>query len=64
MDIQELKPKQIELIESLVSGKDTFVFLPTGYGKSVILVKVVTVASRLKATHFQSLLWHNCINGI
>ena len=36
MDLQELKPKQIESIETFVSGKDTFVSLPTGYGKSVI----------------------------
>ena len=36
MDLQELKPKQIESIETFVSGKDTFISLPTGYGKSVI----------------------------
>ena len=36
MDLQELKPKQIESIECFVSGRDTFVSLPTGYGKSVI----------------------------
>ena len=41
--IQELKSKQIESIESFVSGRDTFVSLPTGYGKSVILVEVVSV---------------------
>ena len=40
--IQELKSKQIESIESFVSGRDTFVSLPTGYG-SVILVEVVSV---------------------
>ena len=36
MDIQGLKPKQLEAVESFVSGKDTFVALPTGYGKSII----------------------------
>jgi len=35
MGIDGLKPKQLEAIESFVSGKDTFVSLPTGYGKSV-----------------------------
>ena len=45
MDIQELKPKQIELLKSFVSSRDTFV-LPTGYGKSIILVEVVPVISR------------------
>ena len=47
VSIQELKPKrQIELLESFVSGRDTFVSLPTGYGKSNILVEVVSVNSR------------------
>ena len=45
MDIQELKLKQIELLKSFVSSRDTFV-LPTGYGKSIILVEVVPVVSR------------------
>ena len=32
----QLKSKQQEAIEAFVSGKDVFVSLPTGYGKSVI----------------------------
>ena len=36
MGIQGLKPKQLETIEAFVSGKDMFVSLPTGYGKSMI----------------------------
>ena len=36
MDVDDLKPKQIEAIKSFKSGKDTFVSLPTGYGKSII----------------------------
>ena len=31
-----LKVKQQEALEAFVSGKDTFVALPTGYGKSVL----------------------------
>ena len=31
-----LKLMQVEAIKSFVSGKDTFVILPTGYGKSII----------------------------
>ena len=27
---------QVEAVKSFISGKDTFVILPTGYGKSVI----------------------------
>ena len=36
MGVDGLKPKQLEAIESFVSGKDTFVSLSTGYGKSLI----------------------------
>jgi len=31
-----LKPKQLEAVFTFMSGKDTFVCLPTGYGKSAI----------------------------
>ena len=31
-----LKPKQLEAVCSFVAGNDTFVTLPTGYGKSLI----------------------------
>ena len=36
MDLNLLKPKQVESIQNFASGKDTFVALPTGYGKSVV----------------------------
>ena len=36
MGIKQLKPKQVEAITTFVSGKDTFVSLPTGYGKFII----------------------------
>lgn len=32
----ELKDKQVEAMTSVLNGNDTFVSLPTGYGKSVI----------------------------
>jgi len=32
----DLKPMKPEAVQSFVTGKDTFVALPTGYGKSVI----------------------------
>jgi len=31
-----LKPKQLEAVSTFMSGKDTFVCLPTGYGKSAV----------------------------
>ena len=36
MELRPLKPKQLEAVNTFVSGKDTFVALPTGYGKSII----------------------------
>ena len=36
MPLNPLKPKQLEAVHTFMSGRDTFVSLPTGYGKSVI----------------------------
>ena len=36
MGFTKLKPKQLEAIAAVVSGNDTFVSLPMGYGKSVV----------------------------
>ena len=33
---QHLKEKQIEAACQVLSGKDTFIALPTGYGKSIV----------------------------
>lgn len=33
---ESLKAEQHKALEAFVSGKDTFVVLPTGYGKSII----------------------------
>ena len=38
-----LKEKQIEAIDSFVKGKDVFVSLPTGYGKSIIYASLPLV---------------------
>ena len=35
MQLNPLKPKQSKVLSSFISGKDTFVALPTGYGKSI-----------------------------
>ena len=36
LGLTELKPKQVEPISAFVSGKDVFISLPIGYGKSVM----------------------------
>ena len=35
-EISALKPKQFEAVSSYVAENDTFISLPTGYGKSII----------------------------
>ena len=47
MDLNPLKPKQIESLRIFVSGKDTFVTLPTGYGKSVIFAVLPLLFDKL-----------------
>ena len=43
-----LKVKQKEAIEAFVSGKDTFVALPTGYGKSIIYALLPSIFDKLR----------------
>lgn len=44
----ELKDKQIQAIDTFVSGHDTFVSLPTGNGKSVIFAALPSVFDRVR----------------
>ena len=48
LGIKQFKQKQVEAIESFLSGKDTFVSLPTGYGKSVIYAALPLAFDTLK----------------
>ena len=43
-----LKEKQIEAVSSFVGGHDTFVSLPTGYGKSICYAILPSVFDRIK----------------
>ena len=45
--ISTLKDKQEEAILTFLSGQDTFVSLPTGYGKSIIFGILPLVFDRL-----------------
>ena len=38
MGLAKLRPKHLEAIIAVVSGNDTFVSLPMGYGKSVVVL--------------------------
>ena len=49
LGFKELKPKQLEAIEAfVVHGKDVFVALPTGYGKSVIYGILPTLYNKMR----------------
>ena len=49
IDMQlKLKDKQVEAVCAFVEGKDTFVALPTGYGKSLIYGILPYVFDKLK----------------
>ncbi len=49
-----LKKEQQEAMEHFVNGKDTFVSLPTGYGKSVIYAALPGAFNRIKGMFIQS----------
>ena len=46
-----LKEKQREAILTFLSGRDTFVVLLTGYGKSLIYAMLPLVFDKLKGTY-------------
>ena len=50
LGFQCLKEKQIE---SYVEGKDTFVSLPTGFGKSLIYGVLPSIFDKLKGEHLR-----------
>lgn len=48
MAITSLKAKQHEAILSFLKGKDVFVSLPTGYGKSIIYCLLPLIFDKMK----------------
>ena len=51
LGVKELKPKQHEAIVSYVTGNDTFVVLPTGYGKSLIYAILPVIFDKLRGNN-------------
>jgi len=55
LGLEALKQKQCEAIQSYISGNDTFVVLPTGYGKSarksVIYAALPVIFDKLRGTN-------------
>ena len=64
----DLKPAQVEAVESLLAGRDTFGIMPTGFGKSAIYqvagalldgpTVVVSPLIALQADQVAGLVWH------
>ena len=50
LGIAFLKEKQLEAVKTFVEGKDTFVALPTGYGKSIIYAILPLVFDKIRGT--------------
>ena len=50
-----MKAKQIEAITAFVNGKDTFIVLPTGYGKSLVYAVLPLVFDSLRGTELMIL---------
>ena len=57
--LHQLKPKQLEAIRTLMSGRDTFVALPTGYGKSIIFAILPMLLDVLFGKHLQVIVYPN-----
>lgn len=52
--IDRFKPKQVEALVTFLSGKDTFVSLPTGYGKSIIYASLPVAFDSMKGKPYYS----------
>ena len=48
--IEQLKPEQMRALDAILSGKDIFVSLPTGYGKSIIFAALPLAFDKFKGT--------------
>ena len=46
----KLKPEQLQAIRHVYDGKDGFLWLPTGFGKSVCYETLLFVTVRLQGT--------------
>jgi len=55
MNLRPHQPKQLEALYGFVSGRDTFVALPTGYGKSVIFAVLPLLFDKLLGMCFFSI---------
>ena len=57
LHIDKLKDKQTDIIPSIVQWNDTFVSLPTGYGKSVIYGYVFKGSCPLQTRYWYDVIY-------
>ena len=55
--LEHLKPKQKEAIKAFVEGKEMFVILPSGYGKSVIYGILPIVFDKMRGRIYLQLMF-------
>ena len=61
LGVLQLKSKQFEALNAFLSGRDTFVSLPTGYGKSIIYAVLPLAFDFLKGKSLLSCGYQLCI---
>ena len=47
-----LKVKQLEAVQAFIAGKDTFVVLPTGYGKSITYAILPNLCDKIRGNFY------------
>ena len=60
LGVLELKSKQLEALNAFLSGRDTFVSLPTGYGKSIIYAVLPLAFDFMKGKSLLSYQYQLC----
>ena len=58
-----LKPEQKECIQCIFDGKDVFVWLPTGFGKSICYEVLPFMFNKKTQTTALSLLYHRSFHS-
>ncbi|XP_065884449.1 uncharacterized protein [Dysidea avara] len=56
LGLDTIKPKQRDAIQSFLSGNDTLVVLPTGYGKSLIYAVLPLIFDKLRGCQKESIV--------
>ena len=67
MGLNPLKEKQLEAVMAFLGGRDTFVSLPTGYGKSIVYAILPLVFDKIRgrtSTEMELRVSRGCFNHV